>query len=190
MKKTLFAAIAAFILLPASITTAQAAELSQFVPEKSEITFVSKQMGVPEKGRFKKFDAQITIDPAKPEAGNARVDVDVTSIDAGSSDADKEVKSKGWLDVAAFPKATFTLAAVKPLGNGRYEARGALAIKGLSREIAVPFTLRTEGAGTWLEGGFVLKRLQFNIGSGDWSDTSTVADDVDIKFKLFVVAKK
>lgn len=183
--KMLIAAVAM-----AATLVADAAELNQLVPEKSEITFVSKQMGVAEKGRFRKFDAQIAIDPAKPEAGKARVDVDVASIDAGSSDADAEVKGKGWLDAVAFPKATFTLTSVKPLGNGRYEGRGALTIKGLSREIAVPFSLRTEGTGAWLEGGFVLKRLQFNIGSGAWSDTSTVADDVDVKFKLFVVSKK
>lgn len=186
MRKALFAIIASV----ATVAVVQAAEFNQLVPEKSEITFVSKQMGVPEKGRFKKFDAQISIDPAKPEAGKARIDVDVASIDAGSSDADNEVKGKGWLDVVAFPKATFTLASVKPLGNNRYEARGALAIRGLSREVAVPFSLRSEGTGAWLEGGFVLKRLQFNIGSGAWSDTSTVADDVDVKFKLFVVPKQ
>lgn len=186
MNKTLLGLLAGI----AVAAYVQAAELNQFVPEKSEITFVSKQMGVPEKGRFKKFDARIVLDPAKPEAGKANIDVELSSIEAGSSDADTEVKSKGWLNVAAFPKATFVSTSVRPLGNGRYEAKGSLTIKGISRDTTIPFVLRNEGAGAWLEGGFMLKRLLFKIGEGDWSDTSTVADEVDVKFKLFVVPKK
>ncbi len=186
MKKTLLGLIAGIAIAAG----AQAVELNQFVPEKSEITFVSKQMGVPEKGHFKKFDARIVLDPAKPEAGKANIDVELSSIEAGSSDADTEVKSKGWLNTAAFPKATFVSTSVRPLGNGRYEAKGPLTIKGISRDTTIPFALRNEGTGAWLEGGFMLKRLLFKIGEGDWSDTSTVADEVDVKFKLFVVPKK
>ena len=42
------------------------------------------------------------------------------------------------------------------------------------------------GAGgiTTATGGFVLKRLDFKIGDGDWKDTSMVANDVQVKFKL------
>jgi hypothetical protein len=34
----------------------------------------------------------------------------------------------------------------------------------------------------------VVKRLQFAIGEGPWADTSTVADEVVIKFKFLVAA--
>jgi polyisoprenoid-binding protein YceI len=184
MKKLLLSLCAACAI------AAQAAELNQVVLEKSRITFVSKQMGVPVNGGFRKFEAQFSIDPAKPEAGKAKVDVDLASIDAGSSDADTEVKGKGWLDIAAFPKAGFVSSSVKALGGGRYEARGPLTIKGISRDTVIPFSLRNDGAGAWLEGGFTLPRLQFKIGEGEWSDTSTVADEVQVKFKLFLTPKK
>lgn len=168
---------------------AYASELSQLVADKSSITFTSKQMGVPENGRFRKFDAQVAIDPAKPEAGRASIEVDLASIDAGSSDADTEVKGKGWFNVAVFPRARFVANSVRAVGGGRYEARGSLTIKGISRDITIPFQIRNEGVGAWLEGGFGLLRLQFKIGEGAWSDTSTVADEVQVKFKLFVVSK-
>ena len=169
---------------------ASAVELTQLLASKSSITFTSKQMGVAVNGGFRKFDAQLVIDPAKPEAGKARVDVDLASIDAGSSDADTEVKGKGWFNTAAFPKASFVSSSVKALGDGRFEAHGSLTIKGISRETVIPFLIRNEGAGAWLEGGFVLPRLQFKIGEGMWSDTSTVADEVQVKFKLFLTPKK
>lgn len=184
--KSLFA-----IIVGAAIAcSAQAAELTQLDAGKSRITFTSKQMGVPVDGLFRKFEAQFTLDPVKPEAGKGRIDVDLASIDAGSSDADTEVKGTQWLNVAAFPKAGFVMSSIRSLGGARYEGRGPLTIKGISRETVIPFSIRNEGVGAWLEGGFVLPRMQFKIGEGEWSDTSTVADEVQVKFKLFLVPRK
>jgi len=33
-------------------------------------------------------------------------------------------------------------------------------------------------------GSFALKRLDFKVGEGDWADTSVVANDVQVRFKL------
>ena len=52
------------------------------------------------------------------------------------------------------------------------------------RDVVVPVTL-TQAAGTTMAAGaFVIKRLDFKIGEGDWSDTSMVANDVQVRFKL------
>ena len=65
---------------------------------------------------------------------------------------------------------------------------GKLTIKGLTHDIVVPITLAQAGAAstavTTATGGFVLKRLEFKIGDGEWADTSMVANDVQVKFKL------
>jgi polyisoprenoid-binding protein YceI len=169
---------------------AQAVELNQVLTDKSQLGFVFKEMNVPVEGRFKKFDAQISIDPAKPETGKARIEVDLASVDAGSSDANDAIKDKAWFNTAAFPKAVFVASGIKALDGGRYEVHGPLTIKGIGRDTSATFALRTDAAGTWIEGGFVLPRLQFKIGDGDWADTDTVADAVQVKFKLLLVTKK
>lgn len=168
-----------------AVVAAVASELTQFAPEKSAITFTSKQMGVPVEGSFRKFEAKIAVDPARPEAGKVRIDVDLASIDTGSKDGDDEVKSRNWFNVAQYPTASFVSSGVKALGGGRYEAAGALTLKGVSREVRAPFTLRADPAGAQFDGGFTLKRLQFKVGEGPWGDTSTVADEVQIRFKVF-----
>ena len=61
---------------------------------------------------------------------------------------------------------------------------GKLSIKGFSRDVVVPVTLTQNGAATTATGTFSLKRLAFKIGENEWSDTSMVADDVQVKFKL------
>ena len=118
---------------------------------KSDIVFVSKQMGVPVEGRFKSFDAQISFDPAKP---------------------------------AKFAKAGFQSTAIKNTAPGKYEVSGKLSIKGVSQDIVVPVSLTQTGGLTTAVGSFAIKRLGFKIGDNEWSDTSLVADEVQVKFKF------
>jgi len=163
-----------------------AADYGNVQLDKSSITFVSKQMSVPVEGVFKKFAAHMRINPAKPEAGVAHMEIDLASIDAGSVDANEEVKGKSWFSVAEFPKAEFVSSAVRPLGGGKFEAVGKMTIKGKSLEVRAPFTLKEDKGTLNIDGAFTLKRLDFGIGSGLWSDTSVVADEVLIKFHLIL----
>lgn len=168
-----------FLLMAGS---AQAAEFASLQAEKSTIAFVSRQMNVPVEGAFRKYSAQIVIDPAKPEAGHVQIEIDLASIDAGSTEANEEVKGKSWFNVRDFPRASFSSASIRSLGVGRYETGGKLSIKGKLQDIRAPFTLRQEKDNLFLDGSFLLKRLDYGIGSGVWSDTSVVADEVQVKF--------
>lgn len=175
--------VALSMLLP---LVANAADYSKVQADQSSITFVSRQMSVPVEGVFKKFTAHVRINPAKPEAGVAHIAIDLASIDAGSTEANDEVKGNSWFNVAEFPKAEFLSASVKVLGAGRYEASGKMSIKGKTMEMRAPFTLKEEKGVLSIDGAFPLKRLDFGIGSGLWSDTSVVADEVQIKFHFVV----
>lgn len=156
----------------------------KLVPAQSEIVFVSKQMGVPVEGRFKKFDAQISFNPAKPDTSKIAFTVDTGSATLGVPETDAELPKPTWFNVPKFPQATFQSSSVKGLGAGKFEVAGKLSIKGFSRDVVVPVTLTQNGAATTATGTFSLKRLAFKIGENEWSDTSMVADDVQVKFKL------
>ena len=153
---------------------------------KSEMGFVSKQMGVPVEGKFRKFDAQIAFDPKKPEAGKVSFTIDTGSASFGSPETDAEVVKPTWLGVTKFPQATFQSSAIKAVGGGKFEVTGKLAIKGSTQTVVVPVALTQAGAATTATGGFTLKRLEFKIGEGEWADTSMVANDVQVKFKLLL----
>jgi polyisoprenoid-binding protein YceI len=181
IQKITWAGLAAATLLSA---TAWAQAQQKLVPAQSEIVFVSKQMGVPVEGRFKKFDAQIAFDPAKPDASKIAFTVDIASATLGVPESDAELPKATWFNVPKFPQATFQSTAVKGLGGGKFEVSGKLAIKGNSRDVVVPVALAQSGATTTVTGTFGLKRLAFKIGENEWADTSMVADDVQVKFKL------
>ena len=113
------------------------------------------------------------------------MEVDIASIDTGFSDADDEVAGKLWFNAKAFPVAQFEAqGSVKALGSNRYEAPGKLAIKGRTQDVLAPFTFRQEGAFAVFDGSFTLKRLDYAIGEGIWSDLATVANEVQIKFHI------
>ncbi len=153
------------------------------VPAQSEILFVSKQMGVPVEGKFKAFSAQINFDPAKLDASKIAFTVDTGSADI-SREANAELPKAVWFNVAKFPQATFQSSSIKRIDANKFEVAGKLSIKGLSSDVVVPVTLAQSGATTTATGAFPIKRLTFRIGEQEWSDTSMVADEVQVKFKL------
>ena len=179
-------------LLPTALLLAAALAASaqqKIIPAQSSIKFVSKQMNVPVEGQFKRFDATVAFDPKKPEATKAEFEVDLASIDLGSVEGDTEVKKKAWLDVPGFPKARFVASSVKSLGGNKYEAAGALTIKGATQNVVAPFTLTEANGVRTVEGQFPMKRLQYKIGEGAWSETDTVADEVLVRFRFVLPAK-
>jgi polyisoprenoid-binding protein YceI len=172
------------LLLLAALGAATAQADQKLLPAQSEIGFVSKQMGVPVEGRFKKFDAQIAFDPAKPETGKIALTIDIASVTLGAPEPDAELPKAAWFNTAKFPQATFQSSSIKALGGGKFEVAGKLAIKGNTRDAVVPVTLTQNGATTTASGVLTLKRLAYKIGENEWADTSMVADDVQVKFKL------
>lgn len=148
----------------------------------SQLRFAVKQMNVPVEGGFTRFNAQARFDPARIEAGQFRVEVEVASIDTGTSDGDAEVKRPGWFDAARHAKAVFVSKSVRKAVDGSYLASGDLTVKGQTRPAQAAFKLARQAAGWLAEGRFILRRSDFGIGGGDWNDV--VANDVEVRFRL------
>ena len=172
--------VTALALLAATPAFAQ----QKLVPAESSMGFVSRQMGVPVEGHFRKLDGQISFDPAKPEAARIHLAIDTGSATLGVKETDAELPKPAWFNVAKFPQATFDAKTVKSLGGGKYEVAGQLSIKGAAHDVVVPVQLTQSGAKTTAAGQFSLKRLAYKIGENEWADTSMVADEVQVKFKL------
>ena len=184
-------AAATFAIAMGAVALAASAQTPRkIIVDKSTIRFVTRQMNVPVEGAFRKFDATVAFDPARPAATKAEFEVDLGSIDLGNAEGETEAKRKAWLDVQVFPSAKFVAAAVKQTGPGKYEATGPLTIKGATQTITAPFTLAEAAGMRTVDGQFTLKRLQFRIGAGEWSDTDTVADEVLVKFRFAIPSSR
>ncbi len=154
------------------------------IPDASSLTFVGKQMGAPVEGSFKHFDADITFKPTNLAHSHAKLEIDLASIDLASDESETEIKRKNWFNVAVFPKAVFESTAFRALGGDSYEVTGRLSIKGITRDMIVPLQIRTVAGVEIAQGSVVIRRSDFKIGEGAWADPESVAEEVQVRYKM------
>jgi len=177
------AALTTFATLVGAASLAAAAPLKTDLA-KSSVSATFKQMNVPVEAPFRTFAAAIDYDAAKPAASKASVEITTASFDIGDAMYNKEVAKKEWFNSAQFPKATFVSTAIAPAGAGKLNVSGKLTMKGKTANVRFPLTVKAEGGKQVFEGSLPIRRLAFDIGEGEWKDTSMVADEVVIKFRV------
>lgn len=155
------------------------------VPDQSEVSYVATQMGVPVEGSFARFSAHVDLDPARLQSGSVTFSVDTASVDFPSTDVVRELAKPDWFDSTHFPVAQFQSNSIRALPErDHFEIGGTLTIKGHAHAVVVPVSLSQAGANTLATGSLTIRRLDYGVGAGEWGDTSVVADQVQIKFKI------
>jgi hypothetical protein len=85
--------------------------------------------------------------------------------------------------VSKFAQARYRATGFRSLGGDKYAADGTLELRGVSKPVTLTFTW-TPGAAPVLAGKATVKRLDFGVGGGDWSDTATIPDEVAVSTKV------
>lgn len=153
---------------------------------RSKIGFQYQAMGATLDGEFPQYQADIQLDPAKPEQASIILDVATAKTDAGNPDATAEVGNPLFFDSRRYPSARFASSRIQPQGNGKYLVEGRLSVKGITRPARIPVLLKAEGKNQRLTGTFRLNRLDYKIGEGMWADTSALANEVKVAFSLLL----
>ena len=153
-------------------------------PAASRIDFRYQQMGVAMQGSFRHFTGTLNLDAAQPQKSSVSLSVQTGSISLGSPDADQTAAGAEFFNIKTFPAARFQSSQVQSLGAGRYRITGTFSLKNISRPLTVDATLQVQGASQLLTGTFSLKRLDYGIGTGEWADTGTLGNDVQVNFAL------
>lgn len=176
--------------LAAALLPADAALAASWIVDKeaSRLGFAGSQAGTPFEGRFASWDARIEFDPARPETGFALVTVDVASASTGNAQRDAALPQPEWFDAATTPKAVFEATTFRAKGGNAWEAVGTLSIRGLRREVALPFTLDLAGDTARAKGRLDLIRTDFGIGQGPWATGQWVA--LEVAATVDLVAKR
>lgn len=175
-------AVAAAMIAALAVVAARPAHAADFViePADSRVTFSALQQGARFPGSFERFGGQVSFDPA---TGTGRIDatVDVASVDTGNPERDGILKTPDWFDTGRFPQARFVAERIRREAGG-FVADGTLALRDLTQPATLrfDFTPATAGGMARLAGTLVVKRLDFGIGRGEWTDTSYVGNDVDV----------
>jgi polyisoprenoid-binding protein YceI len=159
-------------------------------PAKSSLEFTFLQAGARNTGRFPRFAVSLDFPGADPAGGRLEVTVEVAALDTGDQDRDDILRSDDLFAVKKFPQAHFSATRIAKTATG-FDAEGPLTIRGVSRDIHVPFTFRaaTEGAATvgYMTGKTVVRRLDFGVGQGDWKATDQAGNEVTVSFALRLI---
>lgn len=139
------------------------------------VTFSIKNFGVPTKGEFKGLKGTIKWDAANPANSSFNVSVDVNTINTGIDMRDNDLKKETYFDAAKYPTINFVSTAVTATN-----VTGNLTIKGVTKEINIPFTATAVGNGYLFEGKFSLNRKDFGVGGGSF----VLSDHVDVTLKI------
>ncbi len=150
----------------------------------SKVSATFRQLGVPVQGAFKHIKGDVDFDPKRPAQAKASLEIDVAGFDLGDKEYNAEVAKKEWFDAKSHPKASFILGSVTPVNATQYKASGSLSIKGKTANLQFPVDIKMDSGKSVFEGKVAVNRLFFNIGEGEWKDTSLVADEVLIQFRL------
>ncbi|MFJ2480207.1 YceI family protein [Pseudomonas sp. NPDC087598] len=162
---------------------AQAVEYTRVNTTASQISFTYNQMGSRMYGTFGKFEATLDFNTDNLDNAHTTLRIDLTSIDAGSADANTELVKPAWFDTAKYPVAVFESSHFTRVRENHYLIAGQLTLKGIAREVQVPVELKPDNAIGIFDGELVLKRDEFGLGAGEWADT-VVSKDINIKFKV------
>ena len=138
-------------------------------------------------GKFKTFDATIAFDPAQLAASRFDVKITLASADTANAERDDALHGKDFFDAAHSPVATYTATKFRSLGGNRYAADGTLALRGVSKPVTLTFAWAA-GATPALVGDAAVNRLDFNVGAGQWADTSQITNAVKVHTALKLVA--
>ncbi len=181
--KAIAAALVAMLALasPARAATAWVTDAA-----RSSLAFVATQAGGEFDGQFRRFDADIVFDPGDLAGSRFHVTIDTASADTQDETRDKALVGVEFFASARWPAATFDATRFTAFPDGRFDARGRLTIRGISRDVNLRFSFKpgADGRGAVLAGGTTIRRLDFGVGQGEWQDTKWVGDEVRIEFKL------
>lgn len=93
------------------------------------------------RGRFKDFSGTINYNDADVTKSSVEFTAKIESIDTGVSRRDEHLRSADFFDAAQHPDLTFKSTRVERKGDKAYILHGDFTMKGVTKQIAIPFTL-------------------------------------------------
>lgn len=169
------------MLLLASASPVPAADF-RFDASNSQLGFTGDYGGELVPGVFKAFSGTASFDASQPLATRFSTDIDVASLDTDYPDRDETLRDPDFFDSERHPKARWVSSGDCSAAGARLLCPGMLTLKGQTHPVPLDISPGTDGKSIVGKASFA--RSEFAIGSGDWADPETIADQVEVQFTL------
>ena len=116
------------------------ADLYRVDPSHTSVSFTVRHLAIYKvRGEFREFTGVIRYDAAEMTQSSLEGRIEVASIDTEHAKRDRDLRSAQFFDVESFPAITFSSQRVEQQGDA-YVLIGELELRGVSKEVAIPFT--------------------------------------------------
>ncbi len=150
---------------------------------QSFIRFTGDQAGAPFTGEWRQWQASLQFDAEQLELARFEVKVDTSSGFSNDKERDDTIRSSDFFDSNQFGEAIFQASEFRQVDQG-YVASGQLTIKGISQALDFHFSVNSSNVSNKLIGSATIDRLLWNIGTGQWSNTDWVGQDVQLEVQV------
>lgn len=180
MVNTIICWICAFVLIGTQLDLNYGVDY-----DKSSIKFSIGHAGMTANGIFEKFEVEkLVFDPNNLQSAHLKATINSASIDTGIGLRDKELRGKSYLNVEQFPDIKFESYQVEKIDAKNYKAIGTLTIRGVSRQIELPFEYTEQLNESIYKAEFEINRRDYQVGGKSW-----VLSDV-LKAKIIIHVSK
>ncbi|MDO8323774.1 MAG: YceI family protein [Phenylobacterium sp.] len=154
------------------------------VTKGSKLGFSTSWGGQALEGRFDQWTADIAFSPEALDRSHVKVTINLASVATGDPQRDVALPGADFFNVAEHPRAVFTADRFEATGPNRYIAHGRLSLRGVSRPVRLPFTLKIDGDKARMSGVTTLDRTAFGVGQGEWQATDQIPAQVTVSVQL------
>jgi len=149
-------------------------------------------------GKFDNFSGVVNFDPKNLAESKFSFEIKTDSVNTNIAKRDKHLQSADFFDTEKYPLMTFESVKITDEGNGRYNVFGKFTVKGKTYDLTLPLTLvgikdhpAVQGKQViGFNGGVVLDRLAYQVGTGKFYDMGMVGKDVEVLVTLEALADK
>jgi polyisoprenoid-binding protein YceI len=146
------------------------------------------------KGKFTDFAITLNNDEKDITKSSVNVVIKATSVDTGIEGRDRHLRTADFFDVEKFPEITFKSDRIEKKGK-QFIAHGPLTMHGVTKEIALPFTVNgtfTNPTNRKFSVGYsaklVLNRRDFGINYSRQDSPTFVGDNITVEIELITRA--
>jgi len=146
------------------------------------------------KGKFMDFNINLSNDEHDITKSSVNVVIKAASVDTGIEGRDKHLRTADFFDVEKFPEITFQSSRIEKRGK-QLIAHGTLTMHGISKEIALPFTITgvDENAdktkkNVGYSASLVLNRRDYGINYEHKTVPNFVGDNITVEIDLITKA--
>ncbi len=149
-----------FLLICVSVSADPGSEV-----KSHKITFKIKNAGITVDGSFSDLQADIKFDPNNLDKSVLKASVGVASIKTGINKRDRDLQMRKYFYVDKYPRIMMTSKKIKHITGDQYKGTFELTIKGVTKNIEIPFTYNEKDNLGTFNGEFRVNRRDYGVGS-------------------------